>query len=318
MITSPHSSDSEDEVNRKHNVCGIYWECGPPFVILPGESRKTAYLLSRTSQTQSAIKSPPVLYIFTKLSFKQSLKNPRRFNYITNMLELVLKQNLIGISGSSQKKLLLLLEQLVNTVLATEHNVHIAKALVTLYKEKHLTNKALFKRPKLWSSILNRISSMERKLYKFRIRKICREKTDHQQMHILDMPVDVLRLIFRCFSDHRDLGNLALVNRYFFKLSKETSVWKSLCLYHLSPSKLSDVDPNIPISWKSTYQKYVKRFSMKQAYAELLIICSDCHFVCWKGTHLCRKVIPVKKDGSRKPAIAIPVTPTGFCHLFER
>ncbi|XP_066926484.1 F-box only protein 32-like [Clytia hemisphaerica] len=326
LVTSPYSSDSEDEViARTQHVCGIYWECGPPFVILPGECRKTSYLISRNSQTQCTIKSPPVVYIFNKLSFKQSLRNPRRFNYVTNMLEIVLKQDFVSTCSSSQKKLLTLFEQLVNTVLSTEINVHIAKHLVSLYKEKHLKNKGTFKRQKLWNTVLNKISSMERRLHRFHVKKICRGTRNSSNIHLTDLPSVVLHYLFRCFSDHQDIVALACVNQQFNRLSKDPGLWKNMCLYHLPPSKLVGIDPNIPSSWKNTYKTYIKRTTMRHSFADLLIICSDCHFVCWKGTHLCtlqqqqqQQQQNSNENISKKPPIAIPITPKGFCHLFER
>jgi len=259
--------------------------------------------------------SPPVVYIFNKLSFKQSLRNPRRFNYVTNLLEIALKQDFVLKKKSSQKRLLILFEQLVNTVLSTEMNIHIAKKLVSLYKDKHLLNKASFSRMvKLWNLILNRISNMERRLHKFHIKKICRGKSQYTT-HLIDLPSVVVRYIFRCFSDHKDFASLACVNRQFNKVSTNPGLWKQLCLYHLSPAKVSEIDPNIPSSWKDSYKNNIKRSSMRQSFADLLIICSDCHFVCWKGTHLC--LGNTTGENKRSP-IAIPITPKGFCHLFER
>ena len=77
--------------------------------------------------------------------------------------------------------------------------------------------------------------------------KICRGKSQYTT-HLTDLPSVVVRYIFRCFSDHKDFASLACVNRQFHKVSTNPGLWKQLCLYHLSPAKVSWMN-NWLIDW---------------------------------------------------------------------
>lgn len=94
--------------------------------------------------------------------------------------------------------------------------------------------------------------------YLFHLLQLCRGSTT-SRIQLLDLPVEALRLILRCFSDHRDIASIALVNRYLYKFTNEAGLWKSLSLYHLPSTKVSLER----FLWRRVFQKRNNRIWKK-------------------------------------------------------
>jgi len=252
----------------------------------------------------------------TGLDMSAAVKDPRRFNYVCKLLEVLITEKLRSLSGTAQRHLMNLLEEALNTVVKSQINTQTVRDLLdrlsvgldeseyfhvgctTLWK-KHITTVR---------SLQNRLNSMP----------ITERKQDGQPL-FEDLPDDCLRLILFRFSDSQDIVNTGLTDESRISdLSHERLLWRQLCDHHFSNEQVAAVNKNNKIGnlekmgtedWKLLHHRLVKRYGKKDQYAEQLHICRNCNAIYWQHHgHPC-----LATDTDSKSA---PVSPSMFLEVF--
>lgn len=248
---------------------------------------------------------------FVHLDMTGATRDLRRFNYVRKLMFLLLNRNFRYLSGTSQKNIINILEEMTNQVLRTEINVPAMKSLLncavntlTDGQYSHIGSECL------WNKHQAAVSRMISKLDKYKLKQ---RQADGKPL-FEDLPEDCVRCIFRKLSDHTDIIHTGQANLANHKVSSQMLLWKQLCFFHFSdhqllvflPQELGQ-DEN-KINWKYIYRRCYKRFGMKDIFTDHLAICCHCDTLFWQSIgHPCFS----DSEGKSRP-----LSPEAFLDLF--
>lgn len=215
-----------------------------------------------------------------KLDFRNAVRDVRRFNYVCALLDLLIGQQMIALSGCAQKVLLAMLEEVASYAVAHQHNPRGIRRLLNklraLYAAKrsllfvHQTSCGceivLLRRSSCWGGPLgsqllwhqntmtmDRILSTESKMQ-------FGEHSNETYPHFLQLPEECIREIILRLSDHNDLLSSAQACEQMAAIVEEQRVWRELARFHFTAKQIELVAPKEgKTDWKTVYHS-LKRF----------------------------------------------------------
>ncbi|PIK37832.1 putative F-box only protein 32 [Apostichopus japonicus] len=219
-----------------------------------------------------------------------AVKDPRRFHFVCELLEIVARDYFGTLSGSAMKHLFSILEEAVDQVVGTQLHFRRVIRLLTDIRTKMMLNKGRLIgsqvtyncRLHLLDLWLGQIEQME--LY---------QREEDGLLTLLDLPLACLHRIFRCFSQPRDIIHLSQTCQHLHTIGNDTFLWESLFWYHFTDAQLPAV-PALSIGgyldWKKGFQNLRKTELVPDAHPELLVLCGHCSCIYWEGRcHPCSR-----------------------------
>ncbi|XP_064606241.1 F-box only protein 32-like [Liolophura sinensis] len=246
---------------------------------------------------------------FIRLDMAGAVKDIRRFNYVLKVIQHLLVYRLSNLSGTSQKHIFHILEEMVNHVITSGNNVNTTMSLLDK-AEMALTDgqTSHIGSAHLWARHKQSINKMRNLLVAFQIK----QREEDGKVLFGDLPDDCIRDILFRLADHKDVLHTGMTNTSIYDMSQEVLLWKQLCMFHFTPMQLltflpqetQDDNPN----WKYLYRRCVKRFGRKDVYADMLALCLHCQCLFWQSIgHPC---VNDNMPTSQK------LTPEAFLKLF--
>ncbi|XP_070557083.1 F-box only protein 32-like isoform X2 [Ptychodera flava] len=226
--------------------------------------------------------------VMMKLDFGLVARDPRKFNYVSKVMELIITLQFSDVSGTTQKHILNVIGQMVNhAVEEMSQNIRRVEELLKLV-EKALIDGRLrhVGSAKVWEKKLATVQKWRKELSSVEFPA----REDDGDMILTDLPDDCLRHIIHRIPDHRDLVNLGATTYRLNRLVNEGSQWKDLCIYHFTEKQIWSALPDYEddLDWQKIYRKLNKRHKKQEQYAEKLKLCNRCHCVYWNfGGHPC-------------------------------
>jgi F-box protein 25/32 len=268
------------------------------------------YVLVREVTKEQKMRTT-VAEALSRLDMSGATRDHRRFNYVCSLVMFLIQNNMSTLSGMAQKIVINILEQIVNQAIQTHSNIRL---VVKLLDETQL---ALVRghydhvgSQQLWDSHSVTVSRLQAAINELDVP----EREDDGKMKINDLPDEVLRYILVQLADHQDVVSAGQTGLRTFLLSEEDSLWRSLCSFHFTNRQWSSVlrrhEDLESVGWKQLYTRLVKRYGLRDVYAEMLHLCRHCNALFWQlHGHPCpiNGVEPVSHS----------VTPEMFIKLFS-
>lgn len=303
---------SEDE---KENIDSIQSSSSQPHCQITVKSTKE---IAGFNELDEAVK---------RLDFRSAVRDVRRFNYICALLDHLIGQQMIAMSGCAQKALLAMLEEVARYATANQHNPRGFRRLLNKVKALSAAERSSCWGGPLGSQLLwhQNTAKIDRILTiasQFQIHE------PHPDMHpkFLNLPEECIREIILRLSDHRDLTASAQTCDQICSIVNEQRVWRELTKFHFTPQQIDLVSSrdNEKIDWKTVYNSLKKTYGINEErqYAEMLSLCKYCRCLFWKSLgHPCIaeqcpdfKARLQEAGGITPPA---PVPPSAFLKLFS-
>ncbi|VDI10811.1 F-box protein 25/32 [Mytilus galloprovincialis] len=249
---------------------------------------------------------------FILLDMTGAVKDIRRFNYVKKILHVLLSNSLVNMSGTSQKYIFSILDEMVNQVVKTKNNM---KAMTDLLDcATNSLNDGRYSHigcTTLWNKHFQAVQKMKNKLNGC---KTFMRKEDGKPT-ISDLPEDCIRCILERLADHKDVVHTGMTKSSIFHITESQLIWKHMSFFHFTDRQLLTFVPDQLgvdedfINWKHIYRKCFLRYGRKEIYADTLAICLHCDNIFWKSIgHPC--------INEQEPAARI-LQPEAFLKLFH-
>ncbi|KAL5013778.1 hypothetical protein ScPMuIL_008048 [Solemya velum] len=218
---------------------------------------------------------------FIQLGMMAASKESTSLLYVYKVIRYILTEKWDKISGTAQKKIFMMLENLVMKAIETESNINKMKDILRVAKES--LNICQHSSPKcLWNQHLQSLNRMVDLLNNFQYS----ERYDEYYPQFADLPKECIYTILRLLSDHRDLLHFGNTCNFMHILAQDQSLWKDLCRFHFGPKQLFDYLPSDfedgDVNWSDTYKMAVKKYGQKKTFTNSLVICRNCRILYWK------------------------------------
>ncbi|KAL4236726.1 F-box only protein 32 [Mactra antiquata] len=235
-----------------------------------------------TSREQKVLTS--ISDAFIHLDLSTAANDPRRFNYVVQLLKLLLGDKLGFLSGATQKHIFGIMEEMVNHVIRSQNNVQEMKYLVNFatqslseHKWDHIGSS------RLWENHGKSINRMAAKLRKFKVK----ERKDDGKVTFSDLPVECKRHIVSTLPDHSDLLHIGQTDTQNFNMINEQLLWKQMCFFHFNNRQIltfhNKNEDEKQTDWKYVYKRCYLRFGKKIVYTDMLAICKHCNNIFWQS-----------------------------------
>ncbi|KAF5301760.1 hypothetical protein FQR65_LT08743 [Abscondita terminalis] len=238
-----------------------------------------------------------------QLDFRSAVHDVRRFNYICALLELLVGQQMITLSGCAQKALLSMLEEVAAHAIAIQHNPRGLRKLIT-----NLRALSAAERAACWGANMQ-----------------IHEPNPDTNPKFLQLPEECLREVILRLSDHRDLTSSSQASNQLAVLVDEQRVWRELCRFHFTIEQIDMVvQEGKKIDWKQAYHSLKRSYGLREdrQYAETLSLCRHCRCLFWRSLgHPCiADQCPefrarLQEAGGLQPPS--PVPPSAFLKFFS-
>ncbi|VDP11881.1 unnamed protein product [Soboliphyme baturini] len=177
---------------------------------------------------------------FQKLDFISAISDVRRFNYVSKVVEILVKNKLVNLSGSGRKILLSLIERLTEHCLRNYVQLYTLRSLIAdltdgLNKGHHYGSEKLLA---IHQSVVRHLVSV-----------VCDVSMSAHNTHtrcsyncvrLLDLPVDCLLAVLSRLSDHNSLMNVADAHHSLWTLvSMQCQLWRRLCCFHFTQQQIA-------------------------------------------------------------------------------
>ncbi|PSN42219.1 F-box only protein 32 [Blattella germanica] len=266
---------------------------------------------------------------FKRLDFRNAVHDVRRFNYICKLLDLLITQKLMMLSGCAQKVLFTMLEEVAYQVSASQQNIHMLNKL--LHQLRIMIDCACWGRPLgstlLWEQHLrtiNRILSIANHIQ-------IREPGDDVFPKLQNLPEECVREVLLRLADHKDLESSAKAYSVMQRLVDEQRIWRELCRFHFSPQQITFILQSSPpqTDWQMVYHKLrntmfhvTRSFGLREEYAEIIQLCRNCRCLFWKSIgHPCiadqDPEFQEKLEDVDKSSLHVPIPPQAFLKFFS-
>lgn len=221
--------------------------------------------------------------VLCTLDFCTALSDPKRFHYVCKVVEIIIDNYFVTLSGSAVKYFFCILEEAVDVVEKSHNFIHRVLLLLSMTKEKMLANKTIFFGClALYNCRLHLIELWKKRLQEV---ELVQRKEDGK-LTLEDLPVECQLYLIQCFTDPADVIHISQTNRHFNKVGNDIFVWQNLFLYHFSYGKLETVFKGSidydNIDWKAMFRKLMKRYEWKEEYASMLQKCGRCNCIYWQ------------------------------------
>lgn len=242
--------------------------------------------------------------VLIKLDFVGGALKLKQFNYIYNLISLIVTDKFENISGTAQSTVLLIINMMLNHVLNTRIHIHLIKTLLVKLKEKikstvfnHFGSKTLWENhSNLINRWLVRLENYEKKFW---------AKNDNEMTinSFSNLPVECKLEIIKRVDSGYDLVSLSKCNKEFYDIiGKEESLWKKLCFYSFDSLNIlkelkkqnieieseDELRNRKDLNWKLIYFKLKRRHISQEIYVDFVVKCNHCKCLFWKETgHPC-------------------------------
>jgi F-box protein 25/32 len=254
-------------------------------------------MLQNASNRELSTQKSSVSEILNALDMVGAVHDIRRFNYVAKIVKLIINEKLTQLSGNGQRTLFMIVKVMLNQVIKSKENMNVMKNLLNDFKKK-LQNSYYYYfyyigSQQLWEKHLSTISKWQHILEYESNKKTNMITNDFSLMSI---PNDCKMEILRRLNNGLDLVNLAKCNKAFNSIvTKELSIWKSLCLFHYQQSNINltlnkantnkdsnKLVNNNELDWKSLYFRLKRRYGNREVYVDMIHKCNLCKGLFWK------------------------------------
>ncbi|CAH0546973.1 unnamed protein product [Brassicogethes aeneus] len=222
-----------------------------------------------------------------RLDFRSAVRDVRRFNYICALLDLLIGQQMMALSGCAQRVLIEMLEEVANHSTSSHHNPRGFKRLLNKVRALSAAERSACWGGTLGSQLLwhQHTTKIERILGNAAQMKICEPNADKTQF--LHLPEECIREIILRLSDHRDLTSSSQSCKLMASIVDEQRIWRELTQFHFSPRQIELVLPkdDEKIEWKTVYHALKRTIGINEErqYAEMLSLCRYCRCLFWRS-----------------------------------
>ncbi|XP_037094843.1 F-box only protein 32-like [Pollicipes pollicipes] len=263
--------------------------------------------------------------VIKRLDFKSALHDARRFNYVCKLLELLINESVMSLSGTAQRVVFSLLEELAHTVSSNKSNLRLLNQMLdnlkTMLMEYYCFGQQLGSSP-LWEQHHQAIS---------RIRAVAGQiQLEGAPFELQRLPPECLREVVLRLNDHRDLASSAQAYSVLAEIAEESRIWRQLCQYHFSgqqiQSSLATAGPAAgtlatlaahPVDWQTLYHRLRRLYGLREEYAEMVHLCRACRCLFWKCFgHPCT-VNLARLSADERDRYHIPIPPGTFLAFFS-
>ncbi|XP_074640511.1 F-box only protein 25-like [Tubulanus polymorphus] len=250
----------------------------------------------------------------SRLDFYSAVKDIRRFKYACKVVEIILTKHYSDLSGTCQRQIFSILEEVLQQVIHSQNNLH------TMHQLLNDLNFALVQSETnhigsqmLWDKHKQLAESMEHRFNTIKLK----ERED-EGITLTDLPTELVRSIIHRLTDHVDILNTGSTRTSLYMLTEEQILWRNLCYFHFDDNQLICHGLNRgeyldDCNWKYAYKKLAKKYGSREIYAVMLHQCCHCNIVFWASHgHPC----PLQPDENYKGPSSTPISPDVFIKLF--
>lgn len=265
--------------------------------------------------------------VLKRLDFRSAVHDIRRFQYVSAILKLLLTpEKLSQLSGSSQKLIFRILEEMAGTVFSEHMNEHVLlKLLSDLHSTlddravwgSHLGSETLMRGHKNSRSRIACIAALEKRKVELEQRKKLEQGEEEDTMNMEGLPEECVREILCRLSDYKDVDNAGRATPTMQFIVKEKRIWRELVQAHFSKNEIQFVIHKRPElaerkSWRNLYLALRKQFGLRQQFTELLMLCKPCRVLFWESYGH-----PCLSSSDHHCSSPIPITPNTFLTFFS-
>ncbi|KAF0289514.1 F-box only protein 25 [Amphibalanus amphitrite] len=267
--------------------------------------------------------------VIKRLDFKSALHDARRFNYVCKLLELLINESVMSLSGTAQKVVFSLLEELAHTVSHNKSNLRVLNQMLENLKamlmEYYCFGQQLGSSP-LWEQHHQAISRIRAVAQQIRLDGGPAPFALHR------LPPECLREVVLRLNDHRDLASSAQAYRVLAEIAEESRIWRQLCQYHFSGAQIqaqlvatgvrsASAPPTeltaATVDWQALYHRLRRLHGLREEYAEMVHLCRACRCLFWKPLgHPC-SVNLARLPADERDRYCVPIPPLTFLTFFS-
>jgi F-box protein 25/32 len=219
----------------------------------------------------------------SRLDVSGAVRDHRRFNYVCDLVMYIIEKKYSSLSGSAQKTIIDILEQIVRQAVNTHGHLRTVQKLVSEMHQvledcqyDHVGSQ------QLWDSHGTTVNRLQNMLNDITLP----QRAVDGKLTIAELPDDVLRNILSQLADHQDLVNAGQTGLRTFVLSEDYTLWRSLATFHFTDTQQRSVlrqhETLDDVDWKTLYCRLVKRYGLRSVYAEMLHLCRHCNSLFWQ------------------------------------
>lgn len=218
-----------------------------------------------------------------KLQFEEYAAQYRQFCYCLEFYRLLIKHKCHRISGTVQKHVCSVLEEMTTTAISFELFVpslrQTLKEVHDCLKDKEqemIGSKAMRRKQQdLISNCLVRVSNFQ-----------YTQKEEDGTLSLMDLPKECLINILKKLERPRDIINVALTCSTLEVIAMDTEVWESMCFHHFRDKEIFDYVGHMElysVNWVEVFKLCLKKSKvLKTCYGDELVVCDNCRGVCWR------------------------------------
>lgn len=272
--------------------------------------------------------------VVRRLDFRSSVRDRRRFHYICALLRLlVAHKGIANLSGSAQKLLLQMVEEVASHVNDSQQNFNVLRGLTT--QLQHIVNQENQKcwgKPlgsmNLWQEHVETIKRIESLTSQIEIK----EPGPEIRPKLHDLPEECIREIILRIADHKDLEATSSAWTLMAALVSEQRVWRELTRFHFNQNQINTIlDMNKfklqpgKKDWKKIYHQLRRTYGVNDDYqfAEVLSLCRYCCCLFWPSdghpciVDQCPEFKQRLEEAGGQLEVSQPVLPSQFLKFFS-
>lgn len=269
-----------------------------------------------------------------RLDFRSSVRDRRRFHYICALLRLlVAHKGIANLSGSAQRQLLQMVEEVASHVNDSQQHINVLRGLAL-----QLQNIVYQENQKCWGKPLGSTN-----LWQEHVETIKRIQTVASQIAIKgpgpeirpklhELPEECVREIILRIADHRDLEASADAWTLMATLVSEQRIWRELTRFHFNQKQINFVLDMNKLKlmgdvkdWKKLYHQLRRTYGLSDDYqfAEVLSLCRYCCCLFWPSdghpciVDQCPDYKQRLMEAGGELVVSQPVPPSQFLKFFS-
>ncbi|XP_022296645.2 F-box only protein 32-like isoform X1 [Crassostrea virginica] len=247
-----------------------------------------------------------------KLKFEEYASQYRQLNYCREFYRLLVKQKFSKISGTVQKRVGVVLEQMTSTAIALEQFIPPMRQTLREICECLRENE----REMIGSKAMRRknndlINNCSLRLNNFDFT----EKEDDGTLCLMDLPKECLINIMKKLDQPRDVINVSLTCSSLEVIAMDNEVWESMCFHHFNDKEITNFVGHMEfysVQWLDVFKFCFKKSKVRKTYCygDELVVCDNCRGVYWR------------RVGHDCPVVEVPpsftvLSPADFLHLLN-
>lgn len=218
-----------------------------------------------------------------KLQFEEYANQYRQYLYCLEFYRLLIKHKCHRLSGTVQKHVCNMLEQMTSTAISLELFVpSLKQTLRDVHdclrdKEQEMIGSKAMRRKNqdMVSNCLVRVSNFQ-----------YTQKEEDGTLSLMDLPKECLINILKKLEKPRDIINVAMTCSTLEVIAMDTEVWESMCFHHFNDKEICDYVGHMElysVNWVEVFKFCLKKSKvLKTCYGDELVVCNNCRGVCWR------------------------------------